>query len=77
MTIHAIYEKGVFRPLDVVRLPENCEVELSVLVTKASDGHPALARLLEIAEQFPENLNSPTDLATQHDHYLYGTSKRP
>ena len=77
MTIHAIYENGVFRPLDAVELPEKCEVELSVRATTAEGGHPALARLLEIAERFPDNPNSPTDLAAQHDHYLYGTPKRP
>jgi predicted DNA-binding antitoxin AbrB/MazE fold protein len=26
-TVHAVFEKGVFRPLDAVELPERCEVE--------------------------------------------------
>ena len=26
-TIHAVFEKGVFRPLENVELPERCEVE--------------------------------------------------
>jgi predicted DNA-binding antitoxin AbrB/MazE fold protein len=26
-TIHAIYEQGVFRPLETVELPDRCEVE--------------------------------------------------
>lgn len=77
MTIHAIYENGVFRPLNSVELPEKCEVELSVLSAKAQQGHPALAGLLAIAERYPDNPNSPTDRAAQHDHYLYGTPKRP
>jgi len=27
-TIHAVYENGVFRPLEAVDLPESCEVEV-------------------------------------------------
>jgi predicted DNA-binding antitoxin AbrB/MazE fold protein len=75
-TIHAIYENGVFRPLDAVALPDRCEVELSVRPAQTNGGHPALARLLEIANRFPDNPNSPTDRAAQHDHYLYGAPKR-
>jgi predicted DNA-binding antitoxin AbrB/MazE fold protein len=26
-TVHAVFEKGVFRPLEAVELPERCEVE--------------------------------------------------
>jgi predicted DNA-binding antitoxin AbrB/MazE fold protein len=77
MTINAVYENGVFRPLGAVALPENCEVELSFVAKPVEGGHPALARLIQIAEQFPDNPDSPTDLAAQHDHYLYGTPKRP
>jgi predicted DNA-binding antitoxin AbrB/MazE fold protein len=77
MTITAIYENGVFRPIGSVDLPDKCEVELSVESSKAAGGHPALKRLLEIAQRYPDNPNSPTDRAAQHDHYLYGTPKRP
>jgi predicted DNA-binding antitoxin AbrB/MazE fold protein len=82
MTIHAIYENGVFRPLEAVELPDKAEVEISIQSTKpcsskAQIGHPALRRLLEIADRYPGDPNSPTDRAAQHDHYLYGTPKRP
>lgn len=36
MTIHAIYENGVFRPTEPVDLPERCEVEFEPRVI----GHP-------------------------------------
>jgi predicted DNA-binding antitoxin AbrB/MazE fold protein len=26
-TVHAVFEKGMFRPLEAVELPEHCEVE--------------------------------------------------
>jgi predicted DNA-binding antitoxin AbrB/MazE fold protein len=76
MMIDAIYENGVFRPVEPVDLPDKLEVRLS-FQPKSSGGHPALKRLLEIAERYPRNPNSPTDRAAQHDHYLYGTPKRP
>lgn len=77
-TIHAVYENGVFRPTVPVELPDNCEVELTVS-TEADRGNDKtpLQRLADIASQFPENPDLPTDMAVQHDHYLYGTPKRP
>ena len=35
MTIHAIYENGVFRPLEPVELPDKTEVQISVHVNEA------------------------------------------
>ena len=26
-TVHAVFEKGIFRPLEAVELPERCQVE--------------------------------------------------
>jgi predicted DNA-binding antitoxin AbrB/MazE fold protein len=75
-TIHAIYENGVFRPLETVSLPEKCPVELSVRRSEPSAGHPALLSLLEIAEKYPDDPDSPDDLAENLDHYLYGLPKR-
>jgi len=38
---------------------------------------PPLLELVEMLDQLPANPNLPTDFAAQHDHYLYGTPKRP
>lgn len=38
MTIHAIYENGVFRPLDAVQLPEQAEVEFEPRLVQSSNG---------------------------------------
>src|SRR5438094_10425409 len=35
-TVHAVFEKGVFRPLDAVELPECCEVEFEPRPVAAS-----------------------------------------
>lgn len=80
MLIHAVYENGIFRPIDPVPLPENCEV--SLVVQGAQQGEPRdgaarpLASIAAIAGQYAENPMHPIDQAAQHDHYLYGTPKR-
>lgn len=46
--VHAIYEKGVFRPVEAVDLPENTAVELELRVP---------------GEQGPANASMPEGLA--------------
>ncbi len=76
-TVQAIYQNGVFRPSDPVDLPENSQVQLTIESKPSSaEGQNTLAELADIALQFPDNPDLPTDLAAQHDHYLYGTPKR-
>lgn len=80
MVVHAVYENGVFRPLDPVELPENCPVALVVRPEQQQGaqtiaGDP-LMRLAALAGEHLENPDLPTDFAAQHDHYLYGTPKR-
>ena len=81
MVVHAVYENGVFRPVGPVELPENCEVALTVsqpVVAEANDSSTSpLSGLAELASAYEANPESPTDLARQHDHYLYGTNKQP
>lgn len=36
MTIHAVYENGVFRPMEEVALPDPCEVEVEIRQMKES-----------------------------------------
>jgi len=76
MTIHAIYENGVFRPLEAVNLLEGDKVEIQIVSPQAASDDRPLLRLAEVAKQFPGNPNRPTDFAAEHDHYLYGTPKR-
>jgi len=80
MVIHAVYENGVFRPNEPVELPESCQVELVLREKSAVDSRTIagvpLANLAAIAASHPPNPDAPSDLASQHDHYLYGTAKR-
>jgi len=77
-TVKARFDGRVFVPEGPVDLPVGTVLEIPIHFP-ASEEKPksALAQLAEIAQQFPDNPNSPPDLAEQHDHYLYGTPKRP
>ncbi len=81
MVIHAVYENGVFRPMEPVALPESSHVELviqqkPIVVDSHTTAASPLSNLAGMAASYPENPNLPADLAEQHDHYLYGTVKR-
>ena len=80
MVVHAVYENGVFRPVEPVELPENCRVALVVQTQSHVNSQVVaaapLAKLAALAGEHPENPDLPADLAAQHDHYLYGTPKR-
>jgi predicted DNA-binding antitoxin AbrB/MazE fold protein len=80
--LKAIYEHGVFRPLEPVRLREHQEV---TLVLETTEGRGAAAEdkpIWEVAEDLlrdiPEEVldSVPVDGAAQHDHYLYAAPKR-
>lgn len=38
-TIHAVYENGVFRPIEKVELPDHCEVEFEPRIIPPKDEH--------------------------------------
>lgn len=78
MVVHAVYENGVFRPTQPIELPENSQVDLVIQKLPGDSSTTApLAKIAAIAAAFRENQDLPTDLAQQHDHYLYGTPKKP
>jgi predicted DNA-binding antitoxin AbrB/MazE fold protein len=80
MSFDAIYENGVFRPLNPVDIPDKTKVRcenVEVLGQSAASDDRPLMRLLEIAYSYPDDPDAPIDGAAQHDHYLYGTPKRP
>lgn len=68
--IEAIYENGVFRPLQQINLPEGEQVSLRVVLCDRAAEDPAY-NLAEIAED-----TGISDLATNIDHYLYGLPKQ-
>jgi predicted DNA-binding antitoxin AbrB/MazE fold protein len=44
MTIHAVYEDGVFRPMEKVVLPDRCEVEVEIRRVKEPTEIPGRRR---------------------------------
>ena len=89
ITIDATYEGGVLVPAQPLPLGEHEKVRVTVepqaIKLAAEPGsnpsisEPIWERLAALARQVPpEVVNSwPKDGASQHDHYLYGSPKRP
>lgn len=65
--IHAIYEDGVFRPLQPVNLPNSCEVEFEPRLVKTPDADEGLDEIYSIlAERYD---SGETDVAARHDEH--------
>jgi predicted DNA-binding antitoxin AbrB/MazE fold protein len=64
-TIHAIFENGVFRPIQPVELPAGAEVRIAI--EPCGTVSDPLASVIGIGEG-PEQ----GDVAKHHDDYLYG-----
>jgi predicted DNA-binding antitoxin AbrB/MazE fold protein len=66
--IRAIYENGVFRPLEPVDIPEGTRVEVSLTVCR--DEIPANPNMSKIYEILSERFNSGfTDTAERHNEH--------
>ena len=90
ITIDATYEDGVLKPAQPLPLKERSQVRVTVEEALASGAPeldfgeelegPSLAEeLIALGNALPEDVVAklPTDGASQHDHYIYGTPKRP
>jgi predicted DNA-binding antitoxin AbrB/MazE fold protein len=67
MTIHAVYEKGVFRPTEKVDLPDLCEVEVDVRQIKAEQKKPSLDDVYAILAR--RHASGEHDLAERHNEH--------
>jgi predicted DNA-binding antitoxin AbrB/MazE fold protein len=67
-TIHAVYESGVFRPLEKVELPERTEVEFEPRpVAKGDECDSSLTSIYAIlGERYQSGQN---DTAARHDEH--------
>ena len=70
-TISAHFDGKVLVPDEPVQLPvgQTLRVHLEIPEVNA----PRFADLLQFAADLPD---APADLASQHDHYLYGSPKK-
>jgi hypothetical protein len=77
-TVKPGFDVRVFVPEQPLDLPIGYVVEISLPSPPPPHSEELpLMRLVEILEAFPSDPDMPTDAAAQHDHYLYGTPKRP
>lgn len=67
--INAIYENGVFKPLEKVYVKEHKRVRviLENEIESPAQGESSLSGIVDIAKDCPD-----TDLSIHHDKYLYG-----
>ena len=69
--INAHFDGRVIVPDEPVQLPIGQPLRIHLEVPQAEPGR--FADLLQFAAELPD---APTDLAAQHDHYLYGTPRK-
>jgi len=62
--IHAIFEKGVFRPTQPVELPERCEVEFEPKVVAPPQNGEGVYSIL--GERYE---SGESDVAARHDEH--------
>lgn len=74
VTIHAVYENGVFRPIEPVNLPDSCEVEVEVRQIKQEPkASPMSEGLAKIYALLGVRYNSGYgDTATRHNEQMNG-----
>jgi hypothetical protein len=79
MTIRAHFDGRTLVPDEPLDLPMDCRVELEVrrVVEPSAGVKTPLQELAARLAEIPDNPDWPADGAMQHDHYLYGTPKRP
>ena len=76
--VRARFDGRVFVPKQPVSLPAETEVDLAVAPKVETVAEvPPLLKLAEMASQFPDDPDMPTDASMQFDHYLYGLPKGP
>jgi predicted DNA-binding antitoxin AbrB/MazE fold protein len=67
-TIHAVYESGVFRPLEAVELPERTEVEFEPRpVAKPEDSNGGLEGIYAILSERYQS--GEQDVAARHNEH--------
>jgi len=67
-TVHAVFEKSMFRPLEAVELPERCEVEFEPRpVSAPANGDESLSSVYSILSERYESGES--DVAARHNEH--------
>ncbi len=67
MTIHAIYENGVFRPTTAVDFPDPCQVEIEVRQIREEPKIPTLDEIYAILGR--RHASGEHNLAERHNEH--------
>jgi hypothetical protein len=70
-TVLGHFDGRAIVPDEPLELPAGQRLRVEIETVEADS--PRFAGLLDLAADVPD---APSDLASQHDHYLYGTPKR-
>ena len=65
--IHAIYQDGVFRPIQPVDLPDRCEVEVEIHAIKTEPQRPSLDDVYAVLGR--RHSSGEHDVAARHDEH--------
>jgi predicted DNA-binding antitoxin AbrB/MazE fold protein len=67
-TVHAVFEKGMFRPLEAVELPERCEVEFEPRPVRppGEDGDGLSSIYAILSERYE---SGERDVAARHEEH--------
>jgi predicted DNA-binding antitoxin AbrB/MazE fold protein len=84
ITIDATYEDGVLKPSQPLPLSEHAQVRVTVepqmeaAEQSPNNEVPLWEQILSLTRDLPPEAfeGLPSDGASQHDHYLYGSPKR-
>jgi len=76
ISIHAHFDGNVIVPDDPVDLPRNQALIVQIEPVNQPDRARDASSLDWLAENAVDSSVLPTDLALEHDHYLYGTNKK-
>jgi predicted DNA-binding antitoxin AbrB/MazE fold protein len=70
-TVHAVFEKGVFRPVEPISLPESTSVELDVRLAGEQPSPPSMSEgLAKVYSILGERYDSGhSDTAARHNEH--------
>jgi predicted DNA-binding antitoxin AbrB/MazE fold protein len=81
--LKAIYGQGILRLKEPLSLPDGAQVDVTVVSHEEDDGERAQGMkdcswdaIAQLLAECAIDTGVP-DLASQHDHYLFGSPKRP
>lgn len=75
ITVEAVYENGVLKPTEPLPFKEHEKLTVTVAPVRHSLAEQIAARARALPQETLDRL--PADGASQHDHYIHGTPKRP